>query len=118
MGYDIAIINEDLKCKKDINEELQKLDKGNELFLPWYWREGHVSTDMTCFKWAENFIKDLEIMKDLGVRGYLITRGEEDDYYKYAITSKTLKEYCGRIVFPRKSGRAIKSDSDLKKYKL
>jgi hypothetical protein len=117
MGYSIAIIGEDLKCKKDINEELEKLDKENELFLPWYWREGHIKTDMTCFKWAEDFIKDLEIMKDLGVRGYLITRGEEDDCYKYVITSKTLKEYYGRIVFPGKSGRVIKRDPDLKKYK-
>jgi len=49
MGYSIAIINENFNCKKDINEELQKLDKENELFLPWYWSEGLVRTDKTCF---------------------------------------------------------------------
>ena len=73
MGYSIAIIDEDLKCKKDVNEEQQKLDKENELFLPWYWREGYIRTDKTYFKWADGFANDLHIMKTFGVRGYLIT---------------------------------------------
>jgi len=88
MGYSIAIIDEDLKCKKDINEELEKLDKENELFLPWYWRESHIKTDKTCFNWAEDFMQDLQIMKSLGVRGRLITHGEEGEYYKYVTPAK------------------------------
>jgi hypothetical protein len=111
-------MEDDLKCEKDINEKLEEMDKENILFLPWYWSEGRVKTDKTCFNWADDFVNDFHIMKGLGVRGYLVTKGEEDDYYKYVITSKTVREYCGRVVFPRKSGRAIKSDSDLKKYKL
>jgi hypothetical protein len=117
MGYYITIIEDDLKCKKDISEELRKLDKENGLFLPWYWSEGHIRTDKTCFKWAEDFMEDLHVMRGLGVRGHLITHGEEDDYYKYVITSKTMKEYCGTVVFPRNRYQIIKSDPNLRKNK-
>ncbi len=69
------------------------MNKENELILPWYWSEGRVTTDETFFKWADDFVNDLHIIKGLGVRGYLIARGEKDDYYRYAITCNTMKEY-------------------------
>jgi hypothetical protein len=109
MGYSVCIMEDDLKCEKDINEKLEEMDKENELFLPWYWSEGRVKTDKSCFKWADDFVNDLHIMKGLGVRGYLVTKGEEDDYYKFVITRKTVKEYIGRIVFPRNRYQIIDS---------
>jgi len=117
MGYYISIIENELKCNKDVSEKLQELGKEDKLRLPWYWSESYVKTDDTCFKWTDNFVDDLFILQSLGVRGRLVTHGEEDDYYKYVIDNKTVKEYLGRIVFPRKSGRVIKSGLDLKKYK-
>jgi len=105
-------MEDDLKCEKDINEKLEEMDKENILFLPWYWNEGRVKTDKTCFSWADDFVNDLHSIKGLGVRGYLITKGEEDDYYKYVITSKTVREYCGRVVFPRNRYRIIQRDSE------
>jgi hypothetical protein len=108
MGYSICIIEDDLKSKLDINDDLQGLEKESKLFLPWYWTEGHVKTDQTCFKWADYFVNDLHLMKGMGVRGYLITRGEEDDYYKYVISNETVKEYCGGIVFPKNQFQILK----------
>jgi hypothetical protein len=115
MGYYISIIQDELKCKTDINEELGGLNKENKLFLPWYWSENSVKTDDTCFKWADSFIDDLFVLQSLGVRGRLVTHGEEDDYYKYVIDEKAVKEYYGRIVFPEKRYQTLKRDLNIKR---
>lgn len=57
-------------------------------------------------------------MKSFGVRGYLITRGEEDDYYKYVITCNSVREYYGRIVFPRNRFQVMKYCAKMKKDEL
>jgi hypothetical protein len=110
MGYYISIIENELKCNKDVSEKLQELGKEEKLRLPWYWSETHVKTDDTCFKWTDNFVDDLFILQTLGVRGCLVTHGEEDDYYRYVIDDKAVKEYLGRIVFPRNRYRIMKRD--------
>ena len=118
MGYSICIMKDDLKCKRDINEDLDRMHKGEELFLPWYWSEGRVKTDDRCFKWTDYFVNDLIFMKNMGVRGYLITKGEEDDYYKYVVNGEMVKEYYGRIVFPRNQFQVMKMGVKMKKKKL
>jgi hypothetical protein len=118
MGYYISIIQDKLKCKRDINEELGGLNKKNKLFLPWYWSENYVKTDDTCFKWTDNFVDDLFILQSLGVRGRLVTHGEEDDYYKYVVDGNTIKEYYGRIVFPKDRYQILKGNPKLKRQKL
>jgi len=115
MGYYLTIVDEDLKSKKDISAELKEFSKEQKLYLIWGWGNGYVGLDEGYFKWTGEFLKDLVVLKDLGVRGYLTAYGEEGEYYKYEIDDEAVKEYYGSVVFSEKPKKVIKSENDLKK---
>ena len=68
------------------------------------------------YKWTEEFLKDLIVLKDLSVRGHLTAYGEEGEYYKYQIDDEGLKEYYGSVVFSEKPEKIIKNKDDIKKF--
>jgi hypothetical protein len=114
MGYYITIVENNLKCKKDISRELGKAFDEDEFYLNWQWENGYVGLDEYYFKWNSRFIRDLLILKDLNVRGYCTSYGEEGEYYKYVINRNGVKEFSGRVVYPKKPESIYKSKDDVK----
>ena len=114
MGYYLTIVDEDLKCKKDVSDEIKILYKEDKIILYWHWENGFVGFDEGYFNWGEDFLQDLLALKSIGVRGHVTAFGEEGDYHKYVIDSKTIKEYYGSVKFPKKPNKVIKSETDLK----
>lgn len=118
MGYYITIVEEDLKCEKNVSAELKALFDESMLFLPWYFNEGQIRPDEGYFKWSSDFLKDLLILRGLGVRDHLTAYGEEGEYYRYEIGDDDIKEYYGSVKFPKKPEKIIKTEEDLKKYEF
>ena len=118
MGYYMTIAVHDLRCEKDISYEINEYLENDELYLPWKYGNGCMDLDEGYFKWSSEFIKDLLLLKDLGVRGHVICYGEEGEYSKYAINDEDVKEYCGSVVFPEKPEKIIKSEKDIKKLEF
>jgi hypothetical protein len=110
MGYYLTVVDQDLKSEKDISAELNKYLKEQKLYLIWGWGNGYVGLDDGYFKWKEEFFGDLNILKDLGVRGYLTAYGEEGEYYKYQIDDEGVKEYYGSVVFSNEPEKVIKKE--------
>ena len=113
MGYYLTIVENDLQTKKDISHELKERIDRNEFYLDWEWVRGYVGLDDNYFKWDNSFIKDLLILKELGVRGYCTAYGEEGQYYKYVINRNSVKEFYGRVVYPKKPEEIYKSKDDV-----
>jgi hypothetical protein len=115
MGYYMTIAEHELRYKKDISVKINEYLENNEFYLPWNYGDGHMDLDEGHFKWSNEFIKDLLFLKNLGVRGHVICYGEEGEYLKYEINDEGVKEYCGSVAFPKKPGKVIKSEDDIKK---
>ena len=118
MGYYLTVVDEDLKCEKDISAELSELLKKEKLYLIWEWGNGYVGLDEGYFKWTEEFMKDLVVLKGLGVRGYMTAYGEEGEYYKYEIDDEAVKEYYGPVIFSEEPEKVIKSEEEIKKLEF
>jgi hypothetical protein len=116
MGYYISIVEENLKCEKDVSEELKKLLEEQKLYFIWDWSNGYVGLDEGYFKWDESFLRDLLALKNLGVRGHLTAYGEEGEYYKYEINDEAVKEYYGSVKFDDKPEKVIRSEEEIKKF--
>jgi hypothetical protein len=112
MGYYITIVENSLKSRKDISPELKKAFDHDEFYIDWQWDNGHVRFDENYFKWDNRFIKDLLMLKDLKVRGYCTGYGEEGEYYKYVINRNGVKEFHGRVAYPKKPEKIYKSKDD------
>ena len=115
VGYYLTIADQNLKARKDISGELRKLCEENKVYLFWHWDNGFVGFDEGYFKWDEDFLQDLLCLKSIGVRGYLTAYGEEGEYYKYVINNRSVKEYHGSVIFPKKPRKIIKRKDDIKK---
>lgn len=118
MGYYMTIAVHDLKYKKDISAEINGYLESNEFYLPWNYGDGYMDLDDSYFKWSNEFLKDLLVLKNFGVRGHVICYGEEGEYLKYEINDGGVKEYCGSVVFPKKPGKVIKIENDIKKLEF
>jgi len=118
MGYYMTIAGHDLKYKKDISLEMNEYLEKNEFYLPWNCGDGYMDLGERYFKWSNEFIKDLLVLKDFGVRGNVICYGEEGEYMKYEISDEGVKEYCGSISFPEKPDKVIKNEDDIKKLEF
>ena len=118
MSYYMTIAGHDLKYKKDISAEINEYMENKEFYLPWNYGDGCMDLDDSYFKWSNEFIKDLLLLKDLGVRGDITCYGEEGEYLKYEINDEGVKEYCGSIAFPEKPEKVIKSEKDIKKLEF
>jgi len=118
MGYYMTIAEHELRYDKDISAEINEYLESNEFYLSWNYGDGFMDLDEGCFKWSNEFIKDLLILKDFGVRGYITCHGEEGEYLKYDINDEGIKEYCGSVVFPEKPEKIIKSENDIKKFEF
>ena len=118
MGYYIIIAEHDLRYEKDISAEMEKFLENDEFYLPWNYGAGYMDLDEGYFKWSNEFIKDLIILKDLGVHGHITCYGEEGECLKYEINDEGVKEYYGSIVFPEKPEKIIKSEDDIKKLEF
>jgi hypothetical protein len=118
MGYYMTIAGHDLKYKKHISTRINEYLANNEFYLPWNYRDGHMDLDEGHFKWSNEFIKDLLVLKNFRVRGHLICHGEEGEYLKYEINDQCVKEYCGSVVFSEKPEKVIKSEDDIKKLEF
>lgn len=116
MGYYITIAEHELKYEKDISEEIDKYLENNEFYLPLNYGNGFMDFDERYFKWSNEFIKDLLVLKNLGVRGHITCYGEEGEYYKYEVNDEGIKEYYGSVVFPENPDNIIKSKDDIKKF--
>jgi len=90
----------------------------NEFYLPWNYGNGCMNLDERYFNWSNDFIKDLLVLKDLGVRGNITCYGEEGEYSKYEINDEGVKEYCSLVVFPEKPEKVIKSEDDINKLEF
>jgi len=78
----------------------------NEFYLPWNYGDGYMGLDEGYFKWSSEFIKDLLVLKNLGVQGYVICYGEEGEYSKYEINAKALKNTAARLSFQKSQRRS------------
>jgi len=112
MGYYINLIDQSLSCKKDISEDLKKMFESKELYYFWDCDNGMIRHGEGYLKWNDDFIKDLLILKDLGVRGSLTCYGEEGEYYKFEIANSGVKEYYGKAKFPRKPGNVFRDKDE------
>ena len=118
MGYYMTIAEHELKYEKDISAGINEYLDNNEFYLSWNYGDGYMDLDETYFKWSNEFIKDLLVLKDLGVRGYLTCYGEEGEYLKYELSDGGVKEYFGSVVFPEEPNNIIKSEDDIKKFEF
>jgi len=118
MSYYMTIAGHDLKYKKDISTEMNEYLEKNEFYLPWNYGKGYMDLDEGYFKWSNEFIKDLLVLKNFGVRGHVICYGEEGEYLKYEINDEGVKEYNGSVAFPEKPDKVIKSEDDIKKLEF
>lgn len=118
MGYYVTITEQDFKCEKDISAELDEYLKSQKLYLPWEYGDGYVDLDEGYFKWDNEFLKDLLILRNLGVYGQLTCYGEEGEYYKYEIDDEGVKEYYGSVAFSEKPEKILKTEDDIKKFKF
>jgi len=118
MGYYITITEQNFRCEKDISTELNVYLNKGRLYLPWQYGDGWVDLDEGYFKWDDEFLKDLLILKELGVRGQVTCYGEEGEYYQYEIDDEGVKEYYGSIVFSEMPEKVIKSEDDIKKLEF
>lgn len=118
MGYYMTIAGHELRYKKDISAGINEYLESNEFYLSWNHGDGFMDLDEGHFKWSNDFIKDLIVLKDLGVRGQITCHGEEGEYLKYEITNRGVKEYYGSVVFPKKPEKIIKSEDDIKKLEF
>lgn len=115
MSYYITITEQGLRSKRDISKELDECLEEGRLYFVWQHGDGYVDLDEGYFKWDDEFLKDLLVLKGLGVRGCLACYGEEGEYYKYEIDDEGVKEYLGSIVFPEKPDRIYKKLDDIEK---
>lgn len=113
MGFYMTVAGHELKYKKDISAGINEYLENNEFYLPWKYGNGYMELDEGYFKWSNKFIKDLFVLKDLGVRGHISCHGEEGEFLKYEITNKSIKEYYGSVVFSKKPEKVIKSKNDI-----
>jgi len=118
MGYTIIISEHDLKYEKDISDKMNEYMEHNDFYLPWNHGKGYMDLDETYFKWDNNFLRDLLVFKNMGVRGHITCYGEEGEYMKYEITDEGVREYHGSVVFPKKPEKVIKSENDIKKFEF
>jgi len=118
MGYYMTISNHDLKYEKDISAEINKYLENNKFYLLWNYGNGYMDLEETYFKWSNEFIKDLIVLKDTGVHGSITCYGEEGEYIRYELTDEGIKEYFGSVVFPEKPEKIIKSENDIKKFEF
>jgi hypothetical protein len=97
MGYTVSIAEMDLRSSRDIRQELAREDLW---FLGYYQEEeGRIEVADRCFRWDEAFITDLLTLRELGVRGYVITVDQDDDWTKYVLKDEGVEEYSGQVVF-------------------
>lgn len=108
----------ELRYEKDISDEMNEYREKNEFYLSWNYGDGYLDLDERHFKWSNEFIRDLLVIKNFGVRGQVICYGEEGEYLKYEINEEGVKEYCGSVVFPEKPGKVIKSEDDIRKLEF
>ena len=113
MGYYITIVENKLKTRKDINQELNQKFSLNELYFPWRWRENYLELDEWCFKWNNKILRDFLILRDMGVRGHFTCYSEEGEYYKYPIDKKGVREYSGKVIFPKKREKIFRSQDEI-----
>lgn len=118
VGYYMTISEHDLKYEKDISTKIHDFLEDNKFYLLWNHGDGYMDLDEGYFKWSTEFIKDLLVLKDLGVHSHITCYGEEGEYLKYEINDEAFKEYYGLIVFPEKSKKIIKSENDIKKLEF
>ena len=118
VGYYMTISEHDLKYEKGISTKIDDFLENNEFYLPWNHGDGCMDLDEGYFKWSNEFIKDLLVLKDLGARGHITCYGEEGEYLKYEINDEGVKEYYGSVVFPEKPEKIIKSEDDIKKLEF
>jgi hypothetical protein len=115
MSYYLTIVEQDLKCQKDIAKELKKMFESQELYYFWDYDKSTIRHGEGYFKWTEGFIKDLLLLKEFGARGFITCYGEEGEYYKFEVTDESIKEFYGSVRFPKKATNVFKSEKDLKK---
>ena len=118
MGYYITIAEHDLRYEKDISAEMEKFLENDEFYLPWNHGNGYMDLDESYFKWSNEFMRDLLVLKNMGVCGYFTCHGEEGEHYKFELSDEGVKEYHGEIVFPEKPEKIIKSEDDIKKLEF
>jgi len=114
MSYYLTVVDQGLKVKKDISDELRKLYDENKVYLFWHWKNGFVSFDEGYLRRDEDFFQDLLALKSIGVRGDMTAQGEVGEHYKYVINSRAVKEYYGTVRFPKRPARVIKGEMDLR----
>ena len=114
----MTIAENDLRYEKDISAEMEKFLENDEFYLLWNHGEGYMGLDDGYFKWSSGFVKDLLVLKKMGVRGNITCYGEEGEYLKYEIHDKGVKEYIGSVVFPENPERIIKSKDDIKELEF
>ena len=113
MGYYMKISEHDLKYERDISDKMDEFLEKNEFYLLWNHGDGHMDLDDGCFKWSSEFVKDLLVLKEMGVRGHITCYDEDGEYLKYEIHDKGVKEYIGSVVFPEDPEIIIKSMDDI-----
>jgi len=118
MGYYMTIAGHNLEYNGDIQIKVNEYLESKEFYLPWNYSDGCLDLDDNYFKWSNDFIKDLLVLKSFGVRGNVICYGEQGEYLKYEINDQGIKEYFGAVSFPEKPGNVIKSEDDIKKWEF
>lgn len=101
MSYYMTIERMELCCDQDIS---QMLASGQDWSLTYdQSKEGWVGVDEGYFKWdRESFITDLLRLCQVGVRGTVEMKGEENEWIKYEVKDEVVEEYYGEVTYPEK----------------
>jgi hypothetical protein len=110
MGYPISIDTVDLRCYRDIRPALAREDLW---YVGYYQEKGHVHVSNRDFNGDEAFITDLLQLRELGVRGYVITVDQDDDWTKYVLKDEGVEEYNGQVVFSKKPEKVYLNETPL-----
>jgi hypothetical protein len=111
MGYTVSIAEMALRSSRDIRQELSR---EYLWFLGYYQEEeGRIEVTDRCFRWDEAFITDLLTLRELGVRGYVITVDQDDDWTKYMLKDEGVEEYSGQVVFSEKPENVYRNEEPL-----
>lgn len=125
MGYYETITEMNLTCDKNISKKVIDMSEKGGFYQDWQVDEHRckpgsfeLSVIDYYFKWSDEFIRDLLQLQKLGVRGKVVMRGEEGEYYKYVIDDEGVKDFYGEVVFPETPDRIFKTEDDLLKEGL
>lgn len=101
MTYQFWLLDYDLRLPKRRSAGQRVLER--LCALRWWRVEGDQLTPREySFQADEEFVKDLKLLAELGVTGFVKLLGEGEEYYKYVLKREKVLVFWGRVVYSRR----------------